>query len=547
MSMPPTDHCRAAVVMTEDVLKQARILILDDDVATLCLLKSVLQRFGFTNVRAIDHPEKFAASFDTFQPDVVVTDLIMPQMDGFAVIEFIRGILPPGAWLPVLVCTANDSAQSRRRALAAGATDILVKPIDPSELLMRLRHVVRTRFLHNTLSDQNTALEGIVTARTSELESALAELRESQRTVLQQERFRAFGEMASGIVHDFNNALMTVIGYSELMLARPESLTDIDQVKDYLGAINTAGHDASHIVSRLREFYRPREKGEVFTAVDVKKMVEQAVKLTQPKWRTVAQNLGRNIEINFELETTPPVLGNETDLREVMTNLIFNAVDAMPKGGKITIRSRVDRRHVQLEVSDSGVGMTSDVRQRCLEPFFTTKGENGTGLGLSMVFGVIKRHDGMLDIESTVGKGTTIIVKLPVCDDLGTVTVDAEAGPMRSLNVLVVDDDPSARDVLAKYLTADGHCAVTVGNGAQAVRTFQQQKFDLLMTDQGMPGMNGLQLARYVRQLRANQPIILLTGISFDVENLPTEVDKVIPKPITPDRLRAALSEVIRV
>jgi signal transduction histidine kinase len=412
---------------------------------------------------------------------------------------------------------------------------------------MRIRHVVRTRFLHNTLAEQNTALEGIVTARTSELEDALAELRESQRTVLQQERFRAFGEMARGIVHDFNNALMTVIGYSELMLARPESLGDIDQVKDYLGAINTAGHDASHIVSRLREFYRPREKGEVFTAVDVNKMVEQAVKLTQPKWRTVSQNLGRNIEIKVQLESTPPVLGNETDLREVMTNLIFNAVDAMPKGGTITIRSRVDRRQVQLEVADSGVGMTPEVRQRCLEPFFTTKGESGTGLGLSMVFGVIKRHDGMLDIESTSGKGTTMIIRLPICDDLGTVTVDAEAGPMRSLNVLVVDDDPSAREILAKYLIADGHCARTVGNGAQAVRVFQQEKFDLLMTDQGMPGMNGLQLARYVRQLRANQPIILLTGFSFDVDNLPTEVDKIIPKPITPDRLRAALSEVVRI
>ena len=140
-----------------------------------------------------------------------------------------------------------------------------------------------------------------------------------------------------------------------------------------------------------------------------------------------------------------------------------------------------------------------------------------------------------------------MIIRLPVCDDLGSAAVQGEVGPIRSLNVLVVDDDPSAREILAKYLTADGHCAMTVGNGAQAVRTFQQQNFDLLMTDQGMPGMNGLQLSRYIRQIRANQPIILLTGFSFDADNLPTEVDKVIPKPITPDRLRAALAEVVRV
>ncbi len=543
--MDSADPARAPV-MTEDVLKQARILVLDDDVATLCLLKSVLQRFGFTNVRALDHPEGFSDCFNRFQPDVVITDLVMPEMDGYAVIDFIRGVLPPGAWLPVLVCTANDSAQSRRRAFAAGATDILVKPLDPSELLMRIRHVVRTRFLHNTLAEQNAALEGIVAARTSELEKALAELKDSQRTVLQQERFRAFGEMASGIVHDFNNALMTVIGYSELLLAHPESQSDTEQVKDYLGAINTAGHDASHIVSRLREFYRPREKGEVFRAVDLNRSIEQAIKLTQPKWRTLAQNLGRTIEVIAELENGPPVLGNETDLREVITNLIFNAVDAMPDGGVITVRSRTDRRHVQLEVSDNGTGMTPEVRQRCLEPFFTTKGEGGTGLGLSMVFGVIKRHEGTLNIDSTPGKGTTMMIRLPICDDAAAISAQSISGPIRSLNVLVVDDEPSARDVLAKYLTSDGHCVVSVGNGAQAVRTFQQREFDLLVTDQGMPGMNGLQLAKYIRQMRSNQPIILATGFTFDTENVPPVVNKVIRKPISPDKLRAALAEVVQ-
>jgi len=532
-------------VMTEDVLKQARVLILDDDVATLCLLKAVLQRFGFTNVRVLDHPRGFGASFKEFQPDVVITDLVMPEMDGIAVIDFIRGELPPGAWLPVLVCTANDSAQSRRRALAAGATDILVKPLDPSELLMRIRHVVRTRYLHNTLSEQNVALEEIVTARTGELEKALAELKDSQRTVLQQERFRAFGEMASGIVHDFNKALMTVTGYSELLLEHPAALDDRDQVKDYLGAINTAGHDASHIVSRLRDFYRPREEGEIFGPVDVNKVIEQVVKLTQPKWRTLAQNLGKNIDVATELEKSPPILGNETDLREVITNLIFNAVDAMPKGGKITLRTRADKRHVQLEVADSGTGMTAEVKQRCLEPFFTTKGDGGTGLGLSMVFGVIKRHEGNLSIDSAPGKGTTIVIRLPVCDDVTAAMPEVERRPSRRLNVLVVDDELPCRVVLSRYLTSDGHEVVTVGNGAEAVRSFQQQKFDVVVTDQGMSGMNGVQLARFIRQVRPRQPIILATGFSFDDGQVPPGINKVIRKPISPERLRAALAEVI--
>jgi signal transduction histidine kinase len=532
--------------MTEDLLKQARILVLDDDVSTLCLLRSVLERFGFSNVRTLEHPRTFGANFHEFQPDVVITDLIMPEMDGFAVIDFVRGVLPPDAWLPVLVCTANDSAQSRRRALAAGATDILVKPLDPSELLMRIRHVVRTSFLHHTLAGQNTALEGIVRARTRDLEKALSELKDSQRAVVQQERFRAFGEMASGIVHDFNNALMTVIGYSELMLGDPVSIADVDQVKDYLGAINTAGRDASHIVSRLREFYRPREKSDQFGGVDLNKIVEEAVKLTQPKWKTLAQNLGRNISVEFELEKIPPVLGHEPDLREIVTNLIFNAVDAMPEGGIITMRSRAKGDRAILEVADCGTGMPPEVRQRCLEPFFTTKGERGTGLGLAMVFGVIKRHDGELEIDSTPGKGTTMVISLPVCDEVGlTSRIEVPRAPLKPLDVLLVDDEPSVRDVLLKYLSSDGHRVVTAAGGAEAVRTFQQQQFDLLVTDQSMPGMSGVQLARFVRRMRSNQPIILLTGFSFDTDHIPPEISKVVRKPIAPDKLRAVLAEVV--
>jgi len=532
--------------MTEQTLRQARIIVLDDDVATLCLLKGVLGRLGFANVEALSHPRGFVEQFKRCRPDLVITDLVMPEIDGFEIIEFVRSQEPAEVSLPVLVLTANHSAQSRRRALAAGATDILTKPFDPSELLMRIRNVLRTRFLHAALVDQNSVLEQMVARRTSDLEKALSELKDSQRAMVQQERFRAFGEMAGGVVHDFNNALMTVIGYSELLIADPMAMADPDQVKDYLSAINTAGRDASHVVSRLRDFYRPREQGEQFEVLQINKILEEAAKLTRPKWKIQTQNLGRQVNMQFHLERVGPVLGNASELREAIMNLVFNAVDAMPVGGSITLRSRQLGQQVEFAVEDSGNGMTPEVRQRCLEPFFTTKGDHGTGLGLPMVFGVVKRHDGHIDIQSTPGRGTKVIVRLPVHDEVGVAPQQVVAIPvLRPLNVLVVDDEPSTLDIVSRYLVGDGHNVTSVSNGPEAVWQFQQRKYDLLLTDQGMPGMSGIQLARYIRDLRQGQPIILLTGFSFDTEHLPPEIDQVVRKPIAPERLRDAMVRVV--
>jgi signal transduction histidine kinase len=532
--------------MTDETLRQAQIIILDDDVSTLTLLQSVLSRLGFVNVHAMDHPRGFADRFQRQRPDLVITDLVMPELDGYAILNFVRQHEPRESSLPVLVLTASQEAQSRRKALAAGATDILVKPFDPSELLMRIRNVLRTRFLQLTLADHNRMLEKTVAARTAELERALADLHESQRAMIHQERFRAFGEMASGVVHDFNNALMTIIGYSEMLINDPIALAEQDRAINYLDAIHTAGRDAASVVNRLRDFYRPREEGEPFNALDANALVEEAVKLTEPKWKTEAMNLGKDIRIKWHLERVQPILGNACELREAMMNLIFNAVDAMPRGGNITIRTRQDGRFVQIEVRDEGQGMDPEVRQRCLEPFFTTKGDHGTGLGLPMVFGIVKRHEGTLSIQSEPGRGTSIAVRLPMAEVLSPAIEPVEVVALRPMRVLLVDDDSGTREIVSRYLSGDGHFVTTVGSGAEAVDQFQRTSFDLLITDQGMPGMNGVQLARFLNQLGHHPPIVLLTGFSFDTENLPEEIHQVVRKPVAPDRLREAMGKALR-
>jgi len=248
------------------------------------------------------------------------------------------------------------------------------------------------------------------------LEETLAELQRTQQQIIQQERLRAMGQMASGIAHDFNNALSMILGHSELLLCRPETLDDKSKALAQVQTINAAARDASQVVGRLREFYRPREEDEPLGHVDVRRLVERAVSVSQPKWRDQALARGATIAVETDCQEVPLVAGNDAELSQALTNLIFNAVDAMPDGGTLTIRTCADSQRVTLQVRDTGVGMTCEVRQRCLEPFFTTKGEDGTGLGLAGVVGVVQRHNGKLKVESQVAKGTTVTIKLPVAE-----------------------------------------------------------------------------------------------------------------------------------
>jgi CheY-like chemotaxis protein len=347
--------------------------------------------------------------------------------------------------------------------------------------------------------------------------------------------------MAGGIVHDFNNALMSIIGYSELLLQDASLADDRGLLHHYLKTMNTAGRDASHVVSRLRDFYRPREESDVFTAVAINDLIKEIVPLTKPKWHGQALETGRVIRLELDLQKVPHVLGNGAELRETLMNLIFNAVDAMPDGGVITMRSEIHADTVKIEVADTGVGMTEEVRQRCLEPFFSTKGVQGTGLGLAMVFGIIRRHEGTLDIDSTPGKGATFCLTLPCYHSSHPEGEEVRLTSDRLLRILVVDDEPYARDVVAQYLRTDGHRVVTAADGIEATQRVVTEDFDVVITDHGMPGMSGVQLAETTRRLDPTKAIILLTGYTPDSTGQPGSVNCVLKKPFGPEELRAAL------
>src|SRR5690606_33122479 len=279
------------------------------------------------------------------------------------------------------------------------------------------------------------------------LQQAYEELRQSQLTILQQERLRALGQMASGIAHDINNAISPVSLYTEALLEHEPGLSE--RARGYLETIQQAVQDVAGTVARMREFYRERDVQRTLDRVDVNRVITQVVELTRPRWSDQPQRQGIVIELKTELAPDlPEFTGAGNEIRDALTNLIFNAVDAMPHGGVLTLRSRAvsvpEGTSVMIEVIDTGVGMDEDTRRRCLEPFYTTKGERGTGLGLAMVYGMVQRHSASLEIDSEPGMGTTMRLIFTATGPAteATVRIGTLPAPPRPLRILLVDDDP---------------------------------------------------------------------------------------------------------
>jgi signal transduction histidine kinase len=502
---------------------------------------------------------------------MAIVDVRMPP--GWDGIETTQKLWEVDPDLQVVICSAYSDYSWDEIIARLGNSDRLLflkKPFDTVEILQlanaltekwRLIHEVRNHMadLERTVRERTQQLQvsndrllvEIAEHRESEqrLKRVIEELRDTQQRVIQQERLRALGGMASGIAHDFNNALVGILGLTELLLVHPENLDDKQTTRRYVEMINTSAKDAGEIVNRLREFYRHREGREVFGKVDLNQLIEEAISLTQPMWKTQAEAKSISITLQKDLQNSSPVTGSAGELREVLTNLIFNAVEAMPRGGTIVIRARGDDNQVTLEVSDTGTGMTDEVRQHCLEPFFTTKGDHGTGLGLSMVYGIVQRHEGTIDINSEVGKGSTFIIRIPHESAKPQSVLPAQlVKALQHLHVLVVDDDAMVCNIIGEYLKNDGHTVEVADGGRDGLGKFHKGHFDLVVVDRAMAGISGDQVAVAVRSADPNVPVLMLTGFGAmmkDANEKPTAVDLVVAKPVTIDDLRAAVTEAV--
>ncbi len=521
----------------------AKILVIDDEPSNVRLLERILDLAGGFAYRCTTDSREAVPLFAEFQPDLVLTDLHMPHLDGYQLMEQLQQLIPEDSFLPIVVLTADITAETRRRALGAGASDFITKPLDTTEVQLRIRNLLENRFLNLKLEDQ-------VRSRTRELEHALEQLRATQEQVVKQERLRALGMMAGGIAHDFNNALTMMLGYGELLLPWISRMAPQSKEHGYIANIVAAAQDAAHVVSRLRDFYRPTEEGDVRVPLDIGQLCRQAVDFTAPKWNIHARSRGIQIEMRTDFADALHVMGSAPELREVLTNLIFNSVDAMPEGGTITVRTRALPEHVRIEVIDTGSGMTLEEKAQCLEPFYTTKGDRGTGLGLAVAYGIIQRHGGNIEIESEKGEGTAFSLILPA-SAIGADTAEAadNNAPARSLRVLVVDDQEIICELICEHLRADNHQPEALSEPQTAMEKIRNGGFDLLITDQSMPGMSGEQLARAVKAEIAALPIILLTGFGEEIKaqgKLPEGIDLVVGKPVTSADLRRAIAEVVK-
>jgi PAS domain S-box-containing protein len=342
----------------------------------------------------------------------------------------------------------------------------------------------------------------------------VTEERDRAERASRNEKLRALGHLAGGIAHDINQALALVAGYGELaMTALDQNAPGLRDVRDMIGIMSLAAYNGGESVKRLLTFARGHTN-EPHQPVDVGSLLHDVEQLTAPRWRATERAEGRSVELHVDAEPGLTIDGSPAELREAITNLIFNALDAMPRGGTIVLSARRDGGRVRIDIADSGVGMTSDVRQRIFEPFFTTKGERGMGLGLAMVFGIVQRHGGQIDVTTTVGQGTIVHLSFP-SGQAGAAGSSGDAGEQstRQLRILVVDDEPKLAALAAGMTRRDGHQATTVYSGEEALEHLAAAPFDLVLTDLSMgDGMNGWDLAAAIGHISPGLPVVLTTG-----------------------------------
>lgn len=374
---------------------------------------------------------------------------------------------------------------------------------------------------------------------------------EQQREAMaQSEKLRALGQMATGIAHDLNQSLMLVASYSDLARqALAEDPPNLVELGDLLTTTTQAALDGGVTVKRLLLFTRaaPEHDSQL---VDLSKVVHDAAQLTAPRWRDTAQAGGRPISLHIEAEEPSIIQGSPAQLRELLTNVIFNAVDALPTGGTIGLRVASEDGQAIVEVADSGVGMSAEVKERVFEPFFTTKGESGTGLGLAMVFRIVEQHGGQIDVRSAPGAGTTFRITLPLANAPAepAPTPPAQLEPPRPLRVLVVDDEPMMTRAVMRMLKPAGHAVSVAGSGEEALERLAEQTFDVVVSDMGMGlGMNGWDLADAVNRRWSSVRFLLATGWGAAID--PAEarargVEAVLAKPYHPADLLRALARI---
>ena len=483
--------------MVPEPFRDAAILIVDDERSMVRLLEQLLAHAGYQKLSGTSDPREVVRLCDELEPDLVMLDLRMPHLDGIEVLHQLKRRRAE-TYLLVLVLTADVSRESKRAALEAGASDFVTKPFEQTELLLRVRNLLEMRFLHRDLRRQNETLEVQIQERTHQL--------------LEAGKLATMGNLLAGVAHELNSPLSVILGQVGLF-----SQTGVDpkaraRVKDI-------GEAAERCVRIVRSFLtmarrHPPERGHV----SLNHLLREAVELLSFELRIAS------IEIVYDLERDLPLVwADGHQLKQVIVNLVTNARQAVQDSApprQLRLATRYDERHssVGIEVADSGPGIPAELRARVFEPFFTTKPDGeGTGLGLALARGMVEGHGGSIEIESTPGEGARFIISLPLGAPPESQEESGElqaAGPVVGKSILVVDDEPAVASLLAEALSRDGYKVDMAANGAVALRMLGARDYDLIISDSGMPELNGRELYREIerREPRLSRRFVFVTG-----------------------------------
>jgi signal transduction histidine kinase len=448
----------------------------------------------------------------------------------------------------------NDAERDPRAAQVPGtpqeSSSLLCVPLLSREKVVGVITLTRTRGRSFEPEDLELATlfaghcsTAIANARHyEETRAALVELRETQAQLVQSAKLNALGEMAGGVAHDFNNLLSAVLGRTQLLLQGVQE----PEIRRQLQVIEQAALDGAETVRRVQEFTRVRSDG-YFSTLNLNELLRDVAERTRPAWEAGPRRNGTTIEVESILAARQTIAGSASEIRELFTSLVLNAVDALPWGGLIRISTADEAAEVVVRIRDTGIGMDEDTRQRAFDPFFSTKSERGTGLGLSVARGIVSRHRGSIAVESEPHLGAEFTVRFSAGEARPRPPAPPSPGRLPRFRVLAVDDEKPVLDVLADLLRALDQEVDTALGGSAGLERFDQGDYQVVFTDLSMPEVNGWDLTLAVKSRRPDVAVVVVTGWGLQLEEetaLAHGVDLLVPKPFSIEDLERALQRV---
>ncbi|MBT3880835.1 MAG: response regulator [Candidatus Scalindua sp.] len=493
-------------------MSKTKILIVEDELITAKAIRRSLNRLGYDVLDNVASGEEAIQIISKVRPDLILMDIILDgKMDGIETASEIKNRFN----IPLVYLTAHADNATLERAKITEPYSYILKPFEEREL-----HIaIEIAFYKHKMEE----------------------------SLLQSEKLKSLGVITAGVAHEFNNILAVIMGNAELL----NRVKDDKKLETGLNAIIKASDDGAQIVKRMITYAKAGGSTSNYLLTDINYLIREVIDFTMPRWKNIAQSEGLYNYLDTEgMKEIPEVFCNPTELREVFVNLINNSLDAMPDGGRISFSTESDENTVFVSISDTGKGMPEDVKKKIFDPFFTTRSPLGTGLGMSCVYSIIKSHGGKIEVESEVGKGTTINLNIPHRKDaVQRITPSEPDGKIttRKLRILVIDDNEELCVVIDKFLTRGGHTVETFNNGAEAIELAREKDVDLVLCDLAMSGVTGYDVVKELNKFARKPKIGVITGWSeklklFDEEGM--KVDFILRKPLKNSELTKQINSV---